>query len=819
MSDHVRVDGKFFAEGNQRFRFHGVTYGTFEPRDDGALFPRRGQMKADLAAMHDAGFTVVRTYTEPPDDLLELAADWGLKVLAGTFWPDWRYQLGASRRERQALEREALESVRRAARRLAGCECVLAVCLGNEIPSDVVRWVGEARVAHVVSELASTVREEDPDRLVTYANYPSSEYLPLTGLDFVTFNVFLERQEDLRRYLTRLHQVAGDVPLVLGELGLDAGSWGEAAQAAALDWQLGTALEQGVAGTCVFSWTDDWWVGGAPVDGWSFGLTRRDRRPRPALDVAQSWCGRGVADLRPKDAWPSLSVVICAYNAEATLNECLLHTCALEYPRLEVIVVDDGSSDATGAIVSRHPRARLVTQVHAGLSVARNTGRSAARGEVIAYLDADAFPVPEWPYFLALGLEEPRVAAAGGPNVVPVSDSSVAQMVARAPGGPVQVMLSGDRAEHIPGCNLAFRRAALDAIGGFDPVYMAAGDDVDVCWKLLDRGWEIAFHPAALVWHHRRASVRGYLRQQVGYGKADALVAARHPDRFNALGAARWRGRIYGPAASGPQRIYRGAFGTAAFQAVYRGQTSPLATWGDIGAPLAVALALTLPLGLISPALFVPGVVGLLALAVLAVDGAWRAAVPHARRWRAWERAGVGLLSCAQPVARAWGRTRAASIGLDGVAARPTFAGPARVYPGRVMALRTSAPRVEVASALIVTIRRAHFTVAPPTGWEDHDLSVNGSILVVGDVITSAYPTGAVQVRVRRRLRYAAAVVLAVAVAVAAVLDLRLSTIVVALAAIDMAIGGWRTGPRLRQVISRAAEATETSREQGAVRA
>jgi hypothetical protein len=135
------------------------------------------------------------------------------------------------------------------------------------------------------------------------------------------------------------------------------------------------------------------------------------------------------------------------------------------------------------------------------------------------------------------------------------------------------------------------------------------------------------------------------------------------------------------------------------------------------------------------------------------------------------------------------------------------------------MALGTSAPRAEVASALIVTMRRAHFTVAPPTGWEDHDLSVNGSMLVVGDVITSAYPTGAVQVRVRRRLRIAAALVIATAVAVAAALDTRLLTLVVALAVIDLAVGGWRTGPRLRQVISRAAEATEPSPEQGAVRA
>ena len=61
---------------------------------------------------------------------------------------------------------------------------------------------------------------------------------------------------------------------------------GEARQAETLDWQLETAIERGVAGTCVFSWTDEWWVGDAAVEGWHFGLTRADRTPRPALDVA-----------------------------------------------------------------------------------------------------------------------------------------------------------------------------------------------------------------------------------------------------------------------------------------------------------------------------------------------------------------------------------------------------------------------------------------------------------------------------------------------------------------------------------------------------
>ena len=112
----VEVDGKFFAAGGERFEFRGVTYGTFAPRADGTLFPERERLQRDLAMMRTAGFSVVRTYTMPPEDLLEAASEIGLRVLAGVFYPDWRYLLGSSRRERRQVAREARKEVLAAAR-------------------------------------------------------------------------------------------------------------------------------------------------------------------------------------------------------------------------------------------------------------------------------------------------------------------------------------------------------------------------------------------------------------------------------------------------------------------------------------------------------------------------------------------------------------------------------------------------------------------------------------------------------------------------------------------------------------------------------
>jgi hypothetical protein len=304
-------------------------------------------MVDDVADMAEAGFTVVRTYTEPTPDLLDAVGARGMRTLAGVFFPDWRYLLGSSRRDTRRVAADARAEVRAVARRLAGDDRVLALSLGNEIPADVIRWFGADAVGAVVEELVEVVREEDPTRLVTYANYPTAEYLPLPTVDFLTFNVFLERHADLRAYLTRLHHLAGDRPLVLGEVGAHVGDGpgAEEDHAAFLDRQLATVVERGVAGACLFSWTDEWWVGDAAVEGWRFGLTRADRSPRPALDVASRWNTRTVADLQ--EDWPSVTVVVCAYNEEATLDECLTRTCALDYPDLEVLVVDDGSTDGT----------------------------------------------------------------------------------------------------------------------------------------------------------------------------------------------------------------------------------------------------------------------------------------------------------------------------------------------------------------------------------------------------------------------------------------------------------------------------------------
>ncbi len=573
------VRGKFLFTGDEKFFCRGTSYGTFRIGPDGREELDPKVVDADFAAMERTGFNVVRVNTAPPRWLLDTAGRHRLRVFVVLSWGE-SMALLAERGAPARIERSLREQVRA----LAGHPALLGYAVGNEIPASIARWQGRRTVERFVYRLYRAAKEEDPGALVSYVNYPSTEYLRLPFLDFVCFNVYLEESSAFERYLARLHSLSGDRPLLLTEIGLDSRRAGEARQASLLSEQVRSAVRSGVAGVVVFAWTDEWYHGQHRVEDWAFGLTRADRTPKPALAaVAEAFAaGFGGADT----SWPPISVVVCSYNGAATLAETLGAIGRLDYPVFETIVVDDGSSDGTAGVALRFP-ARLVRSEHRGLGAARNVGWQEARGPIVAYLDDDAYPDRDWLRFLALALRPASVVGAGGPNLPPAGDGRVAAAVACAPGGPNPVLLTDDRAEHLAGCNMAFRREALERIGGFDPVFRSAGDDVDVGWRLLASGGELAYAPAAVVWHHRRPTVRRYLRQQAGYGRAEALLERKWPDRFDRHRKVLWRGRVYGPGVSADlgrarSRVYHGTWGLAPFQTLYEPSWS---TWSVLATP------------------------------------------------------------------------------------------------------------------------------------------------------------------------------------------------------------------------------------------
>ena len=560
--------GKFLFLGDAKFYVHGVTYGAFAPDAEGREFHDLALVERDFALMAANGINTVRIpHTTPPRALLDIALQHGLRVMVG---------LSAEQYVGYLLDRppggpdvEAL--IRSKVRSVAGHPALLCYAIGNEIPAPMARYIGGSAVERYLERMYQVVKEEDPDGLVTYVNYPTTEYLRLRFLDLVCFNVYLESQDRFEAYLARLQNIAGDRPLLMSELGLDSLRHSESAQARSLDWQVRTAFAAGCAGVFVFAWTDEWYRHGHDVEDWEFGLTRADRSPKPALEAVRE--AFAESPFSPRVPWPRVSVVVCSYNGAPTIRDCLEGLSRLAYPNYEVIVVDDGSTDDTAAIARRY-NGRLIQTENRGLANARNTGLAAATGEIVAYLDDDAYPDPEWLTYLVATFMSTSYAGVGGPNIAPPGDGPIAECVAQAPGGPVHVLVTDRQAEHIPGCNMAFRKSCLDAIGGFDPQFRTAGDDVDVCWRLREFGWSLGFSPAALVWHHRRNSVRTYWKQQIGYGRAEAMLERKWPKKYNGSGHARWAGRIYGNGLTHAlrwrrTRVYHGIWGVAPYQSLY----------------------------------------------------------------------------------------------------------------------------------------------------------------------------------------------------------------------------------------------------------
>jgi GT2 family glycosyltransferase len=556
--------GKFLWVGEEKLYVRGVTYGTFRPDGDGVPYPAREVVEEDFAQMAANGANCVRTYTLPPPWLLDLAGQAGLYVMVG-LWGE-QYVL-----HEKKLARSTEEHIRAGVQACQGHPAVLCYALANEIPASVVRWYGVRRVERFLRRLYETAKQADPDGLVTYVNYPMTEYLDLPFLDLMCFNLYLETQKPWEAYLGRLQNLAGDRPLLLSETGLDSRRNGEITQAQTLDWQVRTAFAAGCAGIFVYAWTDEWHCGGADINDWDFGLTRRDRQPKPALAaVGHAFDEVPFSHDLP---WPRISAVVCTYNGQRTIRSCLEGLLKLQYPDYEVIVVDDGSKDDTAAIV-RGFEVRLISTENRGLSAARNVGLEAATGEIVAYIDDDACPDPDWLLYLASAFRNSDYAAIGGPNVPFPNDGFVANCVAHAPGGPTHVLISDTEAEHIPGCNMAFRKTCLEAVGGFDPQFRIAGDDVDMCWRLQKRGWKLGFAHSATVWHHCRNSVKTYLKQQWNYGVAEALLQKKWPEKYSAAGHPMWCGRIYSPGItrglnSLRSRIYYGVWGSALFQRLY----------------------------------------------------------------------------------------------------------------------------------------------------------------------------------------------------------------------------------------------------------
>jgi len=749
--DRISVRGKFLFAGDSKFWTKGIRYTLPEnagPRTD-AVGP--GTVGQDFDRFAAAGINTLWMKGAPPAEILDRAAASGLRlVLMPESWQAARAL--NSRHGMRGAERALADAVRAARAHPA----VLAHVLASGFPEDVVRWHGTRRIEAFVARLCATAKSIDPDCLVTCLNRPDTAHLRLPLLDFFSFDLTgQDGATQLRSEVERLHNLIGDKPLLACHAPDTIDDGRGPSTDAVLTARVRDSFESGVAGVC---------IGTVPARSHPAQDDRaRPVRTRPSLASA-CHAAFARAPFAQDIAWPRVSIVVCSYNGAGTIRDTLEGIRALEYPNFEAIVINDGSTDATPTIAGEYD-VKLISTENRGLSNARNTGWQTADGDIVAYIDDDAYPDPHWLHYLALSFLRSDFVGVGGPNIAPPGDGKVADCVANAPGGPVHVLLTDTEAEHIPGCNMSFRREALAAIDGFDARYRAAGDDVDLCWRLQERGGRIGFNAAAVVWHHRRNSVRTYWKQQQGYGKAEALLVAKWPERYNVLGHYAWSGRLYGKGLTQPLRLYAtGVYGgrpvAAAVQSIHVGEAGLLATlplmpeWYVIVA----ALGLLALLGLSWPPLlwFAPAAVIALALPLgQAMLSAARAEFPtrhDSGLMRARLRILTALLHLMQPLARLKGRLQhGLTPWRSSARGRPTW----RPTDTRTVVVGGTQRVSGMRDTLSQLARQRSIPIERGEAADDWDVEIIGGALGSARAVIASLPAteaGTLSIRIRSRL-------------------------------------------------------------------
>jgi glycosyltransferase involved in cell wall biosynthesis len=227
-----------------------------------------------------------------------------------------------------------------------------------------------------------------------------------------------------------------------------------------------------------------------------------------------------------------VSIVIPAYNAAGTIAETLAAVLGQQgFAQLvEVIVVDDGSTDPTAEIVRQFP-VRYLYQPNAGPASARNRGFRCARGPYVLFTDSDCVPDSRWAMQLVEALHHPVVGAVGGSYTLAnrgrVAEGIHWEIVVRHRRFRPYVRALGSY-------NLGVRREVMEQVGGFDETYPAAsGEDNDLSYRILAAGYKLRWVPAATVGHHHTAKLGKYLREQQRHGYFRTKLYRRHAGRMS----------------------------------------------------------------------------------------------------------------------------------------------------------------------------------------------------------------------------------------------------------------------------------------------
>jgi len=234
--------------------------------------------------------------------------------------------------------------------------------------------------------------------------------------------------------------------------------------------------------------------------------------------------------MKAKSMYPFVSVIVITYNAEKTIGTALNSLMNLDYPKhkYEIIVVDGNSKDRTLKTIRRYA-VKCIIEKRKGVSIARNTGIRNAKGEIIAFCDADCEVDRRWLSFhVQEHLIDDRLAAAGGAVISPSDRCIMINARHCTQFGEFSICSPKRYVCLIPTCNISFKKKILARIGPFDERLHAYEDSL-LCWKIVRNGYKILFNPKIYVKHLYDTSnsyhlLWSFLEKQKLMGKSHYLV-------------------------------------------------------------------------------------------------------------------------------------------------------------------------------------------------------------------------------------------------------------------------------------------------------
>jgi len=238
----------------------------------------------------------------------------------------------------------------------------------------------------------------------------------------------------------------------------------------------------------------------------------------------------------------SVSVLITTRNNEKTIEACLRSVSRQNLSDFEVVVLNDASTDRTPEIVARFAegdeRFRFYSHSESrGISAARNFLLDKARGDIVIFLDGDAFSPEDWLEKLIRPFEDPEVGCTGGPDKVPPDHPLLLRCIDYSMHsfiGSGSMRKSGNPlVRYLPAaCNMAIRRDVLDRVGHFNESFKTRGEEKELANRIRRAGFRIVYVEDAWVWHWRRGTLPAFWKQTFISGKVRVDILRNAPEAF-----------------------------------------------------------------------------------------------------------------------------------------------------------------------------------------------------------------------------------------------------------------------------------------------